>query len=94
MLADSFFPLIAALAGYTLLCIVQPFGTCRRCDGFGHRVRYRRNGKPKAGKVCRRCHGHGKRLRFGRRLHNHTRRIHTDGTRTHHTERKETLPWQ
>ncbi|MFB6533125.1 hypothetical protein ACFCY8_03795 [Streptomyces noursei] len=94
MFPASFFALTAALAGYALLCMASPFGTCRRCRGFGQRVRYHRDGTAKPGKFCRRCNGTGKRVRIGRRLHHHARRIHTDGTRTHHTDSKETLPWQ
>ncbi|QIK07897.1 hypothetical protein G7Z12_19440 [Streptomyces sp. ID38640] len=94
MLTASSALLLLAIGGYAALCLLQPFATCRKCDGFGQRVRYRRNDTPKPGKVCRRCHGHGKRLRAGRRLHNHARRLHTDGTRTHPTDRKETPPWQ
>nr|WP_308368054.1 hypothetical protein [Streptomyces sp. ISL-36] len=73
--------LLAVLAGYTLLCAVSPFGTCRTCRGLGHKVVLDRKGRPKRAKPCRRCKGHGKRLRLGRRLHNHSRDIHRAGTR-------------
>ncbi|MGO4417962.1 hypothetical protein AB4Z54_04115 [Streptomyces sp. MCAF7] len=70
-----------AIAGYAALCAAQPFGTCRKCSGAGRAVRVNRRGRVKVGKTCRRCRGHGRRLRIGRRLHNHARRVHSDGTR-------------
>ncbi|MBT2440065.1 hypothetical protein J7E93_08005 [Streptomyces sp. ISL-36] len=81
MLIASTLLLLAVLAGYTLLCAVSPFGTCRTCRGLGHKVVLDRKGRPKRAKPCRRCKGHGKRLRLGRRLHNHSRDIHRAGTR-------------
>ncbi|MFA7768978.1 hypothetical protein [Streptomyces sp. NRRL S-448] len=73
--------ILATLAGYALLCMVSPFGTCRKCDGIGAKLTLNRAGKVKRVKPCRRCHGQGKRLRVGRRLHNHSREIHRAGTR-------------
>ncbi|MFJ8742904.1 hypothetical protein ACIRL2_26375 [Embleya sp. NPDC127516] len=83
---------VAAYAlGYSLLCFISPFGPCRRCDGTGnhiswwdkHRARTAPAAKPKRRirKPCRRCKGTGARLRIGRRIHNHARRLHADGTR-------------
>ncbi|WFB08271.1 hypothetical protein LRS74_15320 [Streptomyces sp. LX-29] len=66
---------------YILLCVVSPFGNCRKCDGFGAKVRINRRGRAKVGRICRRCHGVGKSLRIGRRLHNRARRLRRDGTR-------------
>ncbi|MFD9815031.1 hypothetical protein [Streptomyces sp. NPDC059080] len=87
MLAASFF-ILAAFAGYALLCMARPFAVCRKCSGTGLRNRTGRNLKP-----CRRCRGHRTRLRAGRRLHNHAHRLHADGTRPDRTA-KESLPWQ
>ncbi|MFI1966768.1 hypothetical protein ACH429_22085 [Streptomyces pathocidini] len=67
---------LATLAGYAVLCAIQPFTVCRKCHGTGAR-KVTRHGV----KVCRRCHGQRYRLRAGRRLNNHGRRIHHDGTR-------------
>ncbi|MFI1384250.1 hypothetical protein [Embleya sp. NPDC020886] len=78
--------------GYTLLCLVSPFGPCRRCEGTGNHISWRdkrraANGTPRKPKrrsirkPCRRCKGTGARLRIGRRIHNHARRLHADGTR-------------
>ncbi|MEU8993448.1 hypothetical protein AB0C95_01275 [Streptomyces caniferus] len=94
MLTASSTLLLLAIGGYAALCAIQPFGTCRTCRGIGYRLRYSRTGAPKPGKPCRRCRTHGKRLRIGRRLINHTRRLHHDGTRTRPTDHKEALPWQ
>ncbi|MFI9119008.1 hypothetical protein ACIGW0_06305 [Streptomyces bikiniensis] len=81
MLVASTLLLLATLAGYSLLCAVSPFATCRTCRGFGHKVVLDRKGRPKRAKPCRRCKGHGKRLRVGRRLTNHSRAVHRAGTR-------------
>ncbi|MFG2872933.1 hypothetical protein [Streptomyces sp. NPDC048338] len=81
MLTASALLLLATLAGYTLLCAASPFGTCRKCRGFGHKVVLDRKGRPKRDKPCRRCKGHGTRLRVGRRMTNHSRAIHRAGTR-------------
>ncbi|MFC8792243.1 hypothetical protein [Streptomyces cinereoruber] len=81
MLTASTLLLLATLAGYALLCAASPFGTCRTCRGFGHKVVLDRKGRPKRDKPCRHCKGHGKRLRVGRRLTNHSRAVHRAGTR-------------
>lgn len=66
---------------YGLLCAAQPFGTCRKCGGFGFAVKHTRRGKAKRGRDCRRCKGHGIRIRRGRHCWNVARRIHRAGTR-------------
>ncbi|MCX5014785.1 hypothetical protein OG765_27900 [Streptomyces sp. NBC_00555] len=81
MLIASALLALATLAGYSLLCMASPFGTCRKCDGAGAKLTVNRAGKLKKVKPCRRCKGQGKRLRLGRRLHNHSREIHRVGTR-------------
>ncbi|WFB08618.1 hypothetical protein LRS74_17350 [Streptomyces sp. LX-29] len=73
--------LFVVTLGYVVLCAVSPFGDCRKCDGFGAKVRVTRRGRAKVGRICRRCRGEGKRLRIGRRLHNRARRLRRDGTR-------------
>ncbi|WP_404958057.1 hypothetical protein [Streptomyces sp. 147326] len=73
--------ILATLAGYILLCMASPFGTCRKCDGVGAKLTVNRAGKVKRVKPCRRCRGQGKRLRIGRRLHNQSREIHRAGSR-------------
>lgn len=65
---------------YGLVCAVQPFGRCRKCDGFGFKVKHTRRGKPRRGRDCRRCHGHGIRIRRGRHAWNLARRLHRQGT--------------
>ncbi|MEU3073906.1 hypothetical protein [Streptomyces laurentii] len=72
---------LLTLSGYALLCMASPFANCRKCRGIGHKVVLDRKNRPKRDKICRRCKGRGKRLRVGRRLHNHSRAIHRDGTR-------------
>jgi hypothetical protein len=73
--------ILGAALGYAGLCWIQPFGRCRRCDGWGHAVKTGRHGELKRGKPCRRCKATGLRLRVGRRIHNHAVRVHDDGTR-------------
>ncbi|MFF0745654.1 hypothetical protein ACFYVL_35205 [Streptomyces sp. NPDC004111] len=68
---------LLCLAGYAALCAVQPFASCRACDGIG----VRHVGNRRKAKVCRRCRGSRYRLRAGRRLTNSARRVHTAGTR-------------
>jgi hypothetical protein len=78
----SAMPLLILLTlSYAALCAVSPFGTCRKCKGWGHKVRQTRRGRLRHGSACRRCHGYGRRLRLGRRLYNTTSRLHHDGTR-------------
>jgi ribosomal protein L40E len=79
ILAASLLILTVTL-GYTALCAVSPFGTCRRCHGFGFATTTDRKGRPKRGKECRRCHGHGLRIRTGRHLHNLWCRTYDRGT--------------
>ena len=79
---------IAVTVGYVLLCFISPFGPCRRCEGSGNHVsrwdRHTSAGnrprKRRIRKPCRRCKGTGARLRIGRRVHNHARKLHADGT--------------
>lgn len=73
--------LLLITLGYASVCAASPFGTCRKCNGFGFAVTTDRKGRPKRGKDCRRCKGHGKRIRAGRWLYNRAARIHRDGTR-------------
>ncbi|MCD9144357.1 hypothetical protein [Streptomyces albireticuli] len=76
---------ITLLLGVTLcyiaVCAVSPFGSCRKCRGFGYAMTTDRKGRPKRGKHCRRCDGHGKRIRVGRHVYNAAARVHRDGTR-------------
>ncbi|WP_372408723.1 hypothetical protein [Streptomyces luteireticuli] len=67
--------------GYAALCAVSPFGNCRKCRGFGFKVKKNRHGRITRGRYCRRCDGHGKRIRVGRHLYNAAVRVHRDGTR-------------
>jgi hypothetical protein len=66
---------------YAALCAVSPVGSCRRCGGFGFKVRQNRRGRIVRGRECRRCHGRGQRLRAGRHLYNVATRLHRDGSR-------------
>lgn len=67
--------ILLTIAGYALLCTVQPFARCRKCRGTG------RTDTRGGVEICRRCHGARYRLRLARRIHNHAERIHTAGTR-------------
>ncbi|MFE3327542.1 hypothetical protein [Streptomyces sp. NPDC059176] len=67
--------------GYGALCAGSPFGTCRKCNGFGFAMDTDRKGRPKRGKSCRRCRATGKRIRVGRWLFNRAQRIYREGTR-------------
>ncbi len=73
--------LILTAAGYAALCAIRPFGHCRKCRGTGIRERRTLILHRRSITTCRRCHGKRYRLRVGRRLHNHSRRIHQNGTR-------------
>ncbi|MEU2505998.1 hypothetical protein ABZ621_14940 [Streptomyces sp. NPDC007863] len=67
---------------YAALCAASPFGACRKCKGWGAKVRVSRfSGRLKRGRDCRRCEGYGQRARVGRRLYNLAVRLHDDGTR-------------
>lgn len=76
------FPAIACLLAitlsYLLLCAVSPFGNCRKCRGFGFRMKQNRKGQLRRGRDCRRCHGYGKRIRTGRRLLNLVYRLYRE----------------
>ncbi|MEU8825894.1 hypothetical protein [Streptomyces sp. NPDC048636] len=73
--------LLLVTLGYAAVCAASPFGTCRKCNGFGRAITTDRKGRPKPGKTCRRCKTTGKRIRAGRWLYNRAARIHRDGTR-------------
>ncbi|MEU4355875.1 hypothetical protein [Streptomyces virginiae] len=73
--------LLAITFGYIGLCAASPFGTCRKCRGFGFALTTDRKGRLKRGKHCRRCDGHGKRIRLGRWLYNRAARTYRAGTR-------------
>ncbi|MEV7089448.1 hypothetical protein AB0O07_26755 [Streptomyces sp. NPDC093085] len=79
-IAASFLILIVTFC-YASLCAASPFGTCRKCRGFGFAMTTDRKGRPKRGKHCRRCDGIGKRIRTGRHLYHLATRLHHDGTR-------------
>jgi hypothetical protein len=67
---------------YSALCYASPFGTCRKCKGWGSKVWTTRfTGRLKRGRECRRCDGYGRRLRIGRRLYNLVSRLHREGSR-------------
>ncbi|MFF3878796.1 hypothetical protein [Streptomyces sp. NPDC001978] len=66
--------------GYVGMCAASPFGTCRKCNGFGFGMETDRKGRPKRGKSCRRCKATGKRIRVGRWLFNRAQRIYREGT--------------
>ncbi|TFI30684.1 hypothetical protein [Streptomyces sp. 4R-3d] len=66
---------------YAALCAVSPLGTCRKCHGWGFRMKQNRRGRIKRGRDCRRCRGYGRRVRVGRHLYNVASRLHRDGTR-------------
>ncbi len=73
-------PLLLTLS-YAGFCAASPFGTCRKCRGFGYSLKNDRRGRLKRGKHCRRCDGHGKRIRLGRHLWNLWARTYRNGTR-------------
>ncbi|MGW5398981.1 hypothetical protein [Streptomyces sp. NPDC003952] len=70
--------LLTITLGYVSVCASSPFGTCRKCKGFGYAMKTDRKGRLKRGKHCRRCDGHGKRIRFGRHLYNLWLRLYRD----------------
>ncbi|MFF3588369.1 hypothetical protein ACFYYI_14540 [Streptomyces sp. NPDC002387] len=72
--------LFAVTFGYAGMCAASPFGTCRKCHGFGFAMETDRKGRPKRGKSCRRCKATGKRIRAGRWLFNRAQRIYREGT--------------
>lgn len=79
--ADAIPALLFITLGYAALCAVSPFGNCRKCRGFGFKVKTTRRGRLKAGRTCRRCHGDRVRIRFGRHLWNVAHRLHHQGTK-------------
>jgi hypothetical protein len=81
-------PVLTALAGFLLFtlcyaaqCAANPYGTCRRCRGWGFKIHRTRAGRLRRGRQCRRCSGYGRRLRVGRRLYNALAHLHHEGTR-------------
>jgi hypothetical protein len=64
-------------AGYLFTCLVWPFGTCRRCQGYG----LRKAPLGSALRHCGRCHGTGYRVRIGRHVINHLRATRNAGTK-------------
>ncbi|MFE5729299.1 hypothetical protein ACFQ7A_00070 [Streptomyces sp. NPDC056528] len=74
--------LLLLTLSYTALCAASPLGACRKCKGWGAKVRFSRfSRRLKRGRDCRRCEGYGQRVRVGRRLYNVAVRLHHDGTR-------------
>lgn len=61
-------------AYYLILCVLFPFGRCRRCDGGTL------NGR-RTGRLCPRCEGTGRRVRVGRRIFEYLRAEYERGTR-------------
>ncbi|WP_301128862.1 hypothetical protein [Streptomyces cacaoi] len=75
-------PVLLVTLGYALVCAVSPFGRCRKCRGFGFKLRTSRmTGRLKAGPPCRRCDATGRRIRAGRWLFNRVAGLYRDGTR-------------
>jgi len=72
---------VIAVLCYAALCAASPLGSCRKCGGFGFKVRQNRRGRIIRGRECRRCHGYGQRIRVGRHLYNVATRLHREGTR-------------
>ncbi|MFL4905590.1 hypothetical protein ACJ6WF_21070 [Streptomyces sp. MMS24-I2-30] len=67
---------------YTVVCAASPFGSCRKCKGWGSKVSVSRfTGHRKRGRSCRRCGGYGYRLRMGRRAYNAFSHLRREGTR-------------
>lgn len=64
------------IAWYLAACAMFPFTHCRRCHGTGKI----RSPSGKAFRLCRRCKHTGRRLRLGRKIYNHLRAEHRDGT--------------
>lgn len=72
---------LLATLGYAALCALSPYGACRRCGGFGFKIRQNRRGRIVRGRECRHCRGYGQRIRIGRHLYNAATRLHREGTR-------------
>ncbi|WP_419996362.1 hypothetical protein [Streptomyces boninensis] len=86
---------------YAAVCTVSPFGRCRKCRGWGHKLKTGRfTGRLKRGKDCRRCKATGYRIRTGRHLYNLAARLHhanravtDDRARTAVNAAKEARTW-
>ncbi|MGW3147267.1 hypothetical protein ACWDG1_21810 [Streptomyces sp. NPDC001177] len=72
--------LLVVTLSYAGMCVASPFGTCRKCNGFGFAMDTDRKGGPKRGKSCRHCKATGKRIRAGRWLFNRAQQIYREGT--------------
>lgn len=72
---------VIATLCYAALCAASPLGNCRRCHGFGFKVKQNRRGRIVRGRECRRCRGYGQRVRVGRHVYNVATRLHREGTR-------------
>lgn len=70
MSANLAYSLILITLGYASLCAVSPFGHCRKCKGWGHKIHTDRRGRVRPGRVCRRCKGDRYRIRIGRLIYN------------------------
>lgn len=77
MLTTTAIPLIVTLC-YVGLCVVSPYGNCRKCHGFGFKTKTTRRGRVKRGRDCRRCRGYGRRIRIGRWIYNRAAYIYRD----------------
>ncbi|MFF6955397.1 hypothetical protein [Streptomyces sp. NPDC008317] len=66
---------------YAALCAASPLGSCRKCHGFGFKVKQNRRGRIVRGRECRRCRGYGQRIRVGRHLYNVATRLYREGVR-------------
>jgi len=72
---------VITIAAYAALCAASPVGHCRKCRGFGFKIKQNRRGRIVRGRSCRRCDGYGQRIRVGRHLYNVATRLHREGTR-------------
>lgn len=77
---DTIFFAAVTIGSYAALCALSPYGVCRRCGGFGFKVRQNRRGRIVRGRQCRRCKGYGQRLRLGRALYNAAARLRREGS--------------
>jgi hypothetical protein len=78
---DTIFFAAVTIGSYAALCALSPYGVCRRCGGFGFKVRQNRRGRIVRGRQCRRCKGYGQRLRLGRALYNAAARLRREASR-------------
>ncbi|MGX1975473.1 hypothetical protein [Streptomyces kronopolitis] len=83
MHAFSYLPgLVFITLCYAAVCAASPFGSCRKCKGWGSKVKVGHfSGRLKRGRSCRRCDGYGYRLRIGRRAYSAFSRLRREGTR-------------